>query len=975
MNLLQKLIIRFLPSKMKRMINASQLAERGEYEAAIQIFEEEIGVVQTDRDDVALLRDKVKQWLFLNGRDDESLMFVAQYASSYGLIRLYGPSLTVLEGALGLEASDYKNEKALAAKLDPFWFLLDDGTRFMLWMGLQGVLSIIGRASEALDIFRYDLGILHLSPKDEGYKEEVQNRIEKKISTLQPDIMAAYLTFIFPLFEEMKLEKEGLALFENLLRLTELDYEQPTLLYKKLNKWVNGLQNPLTGKFALLGLASSLYQANETIKALALMEAYPGIQKDDYADVERLSQKWKALRDSLPTDTAATYYRILISMLETARRNPVQEVKALVQADSELRDADFEVADAEVYGRIGKKLHRRIALFQEDTKGAYIFSLGEVMDKVGLHREAAMVTEWFMEQHDNFRNIPKEGDVAIVHIIAILSNWFRFFYQDTDQRVLDYCRQTVQYLRAGFGSQGIRLEDRKDFIRYIGLLKTAVLNTGFFHLGLQPSQEAEAALALEVLLWDIELSQRVLAERFVLEERSLLPADPTIQPGQWAFSEPIPAAYPDISTGLSKGRPMPASLTDETDLWPDQEQAPEHIGELVGFENDTLTKMLRQTVNEAVNVKMVAESIGADTLILRLAFQDDGRLIWLAFLSDGKQLSFIGKHTGLETDRESIRRLVNNHESEIKKYWWDIKIQRGRTDDFLTTHTKIYVKDLSALLHLDALAPFLHESLHVVIQADGLLNSVPFSYVSVHNNPLFLQIASVSQTLSLLFQVLQQSVRSLTHDMPSERKIAVGSSFKKKDNEVSNRAAARQLHANHALLAQQHKLACFALGDQPLCTKEAVAGLVQQHRNIALLTLFGHGDATCSGIQLKNSLWKGEGCDLSEVELVLMVSCSIGRIHRFDNNLDVEGFCIQLAVNKAFSVIACRWEIDSWEACLFANEIAKQYLAVSCSVANSKDLLPFSKAKALNEARKVFYGEVGDRALNTLAAFEFYGLG
>ena len=245
------------------MIKASQLAEQGAYEASIQIFEEEIGVKKIDREHIAVLRDKVERWLDQHGRNDENLMFIAQYASSYGLIRLYNPSLTVLETALDLETNDYRDSKALAAKLDPFWFYLDDGTRFMLWMGLHGVLSILGRASEATDIFRYDLGILHLSKEKESdaliYTDEIRSRIEKKLGTLQPDIMAAYLTFIFPIFEEEKLEKEGLGIFEKLLGLAPNDYEQPILLHKKLNKWINGLQNPLTGKFALLGLSGSLY--------------------------------------------------------------------------------------------------------------------------------------------------------------------------------------------------------------------------------------------------------------------------------------------------------------------------------------------------------------------------------------------------------------------------------------------------------------------------------------------------------------------------------------------------------------------------------------------------------------------------------------------------------------------------------------------------------------------------------------------
>lgn len=971
MNILQSLFSPFMPPMIKLILKANQLAVEGKHEAAIRIFEEKMGISRTDREDLPLLHNKTGRWLAQNGRDDQTLMFVAQYASSFGLIRAFAPSLTVLEAALGLESNDYKDSKSLAAKLDGFWFGLDDGTRFMLWMGLHGVLSIIGRGSEAMDVFRYDLGILDITTGDE-YRQEVKNRIENKLGNMNKDITAVYLTFIFPIFGEMKLQQEGLALFEDLLGLIPDDYERTPLLAQKVNKWIGSLQNPLSGEGALLGLAGSLYQANEVPKALALLEAYPGIQVSDYTNVERLSRKWKTLCNKLPTDTAATYYRLLLSMLETVRRNPEWEVKALVQADSDLRDADFESLE-----RVGQKLRQRMALFQEDTKGAYIFSLCETMDRVGMHREAAMVLEWFMDQHASFWNVPVDGDPAIVHVIAILSHWFRFFYQDPNEKVLLFCRQTMVYLRRGLGSQGIRLEDRKDFIYYIGLLKTAVLNTGFFRLGLQPSAEAEAALALEVLLWDVELAQRTLAERFVLENRYLLPADPSVKPNQWPFVEPAPNQHTDLSALLAGRQAVPASLSDEATGPFTIEPLSTHDADTEATRTaDPLAKALRQTVDEPMWADTIAQAVGTDALILRLTFQDDGCLTWMAFLSDGTQLTFAGRHTGTESDLASVTKWVGEHGAGIKDYWVNIKNRKHLGPDFLTALTQTYLECLSGLLRLDALAPLLHDQLQIIVQADGLLNAVPFPYLNIQEKPLFLQTASVHQSISLLLQTLQRNAQSSAPKKVSNaQKIGVASWFAPTEGSYA-REAARQLHAAHLALAQEHGLACFALADEPPCSAESLAGLVQQQQDMALLTILGHGHWKYPGICLKNEhLWYGNGCDLSGVDLVLMVSCSIGRLQADRNNLDVEGFCIQLAVNRAFSVIACRWQIDAWEACLFANEIAKQYLALSQMHPKEGHLSGFAKARALNAARKVFYRETGNQALNTLAAFEFYGLG
>lgn len=971
MRFLHALLSPFLPPTMRLMMKAGRLAEQGQHEAAIRLFEEKIGIDQADRKQLDVLRMKIEHWLAVQGRDDQSMMFLAQYASSLGLIRAYTPALGVLEAAMGLEQEDLQDAWNLATKLDIFWQDLDVNTRFMLWVGLHGVLSIVGRTSEAMDIFKYDLGILDftLSDKLGSNREEIKDIVVLKLSSLQKDVAAAYLTFVFPLFETLGLRKEGLVLFEELLGLTAADYDSHRMLSQKMNKWVDSLQNPLTGKFAMIGLAGSLYQADEPRKALILLEAFANITPDDYASVEILGRKWKRFANQLPADTAATYFRMLISMLETVRRNPSLEISALLQADSDLRETDFEV-----YDRVGEKLSNRLALLQEDTKGAYIFSLAEIMDSVGMHRGAATVLEWFMDHHANFKAIPDDGDPAIVHIIAVLSNWFRFFYQNPDEKVLDYCRQTMKYLRAGFGTQGIRLEDRKSFIRYISLLKTAVLNTGFFQMDLQDAPEKKASLATEILLWDAELSQRILAERFLLEHRILLPADATITPGKWPFDTQLPVPADTKGAEQIPLLSSPAALTDESaDLsapdpllmryLQDEQNATAEVDE-------ELARTLRALINAPLQLDTLALALGTNVMVLRAAFQDDGCLVWLAFECDGNGIKFVKKHTGNQTDKANITEWVNAFDRGIKDYW----LAKENDPSYLTKFTQRHLKQLAELLQIDLLDPYINDNLHIVIQTDDVLGTVPFSYLPISGKPLFTRVASIGQSISLLLQTLQQRTKSdLATDTAEIQKIAVTSWFNPSES-VYIRTAEQYLHAECVKLANQYDLQYFALAEEPPCSIESVAGLIQHQKKIGLLAVMGHGHARRPGIQMKNSeLWYGNGCDLGGVDLVLMVSCSIGRMQSDRNNLDVDGFCIQLAVNRAFSVIACRWQIDAWQACLFANEIARQYLTINHHRENHN--ASFVKARALNEARKVFWQSTGDTYLNTLAAFEFYGLG
>src|SRR5439155_13812476 len=87
----------------------------------------------------------------------------------------------------------------------------------------------------------------------------------------------------------------------------------------------------------------------------------------------------------------------------------------------------------------------------------------------------------------------------------------------------------------------------------------------------------------------------------------------------------------------------------------------------------------------------------------------------------------------------------------------------------------------------------------------------------------------------------------------------------------------------------------------------------------------GHGNEHHAGVALGPGLWNGQGRDLSQVELLLLVSCSMGRV-RATGACDVEGFCVQLALQRARSVLACRWPVQCQQAPDVANEVLAHYL-------------------------------------------------
>jgi len=157
----------------------------------------------------------------------------------------------------------------------------------------------------------------------------------------------------------------------------------------------------------------------------------------------------------------------------------------------------------------------------------------------------------------------------------------------------------------------------------------------------------------------------------------------------------------------------------------------------------------------------------------------------------------------------------------------------------------------------------------------------------------------------------------------------------------------------------------------------AIRAALERYGSFTTAAICGHGDFERAGIALADDaghpvLWQGDGCDLKSVEWLLLVSCSIGRT-KGDGDLDVEGFCVQLAAHHARSVLACRWPVLAVEAAAFANEATHRYLALREQTGGGPAGL---RALTLARVRRDLAVDPGSPiGLNTAAAFELYGLG
>ena len=299
--------------------------------------------------------------------------------------------------------------------------------------------------------------------------------------------------------------------------------------------------------------------------------------------------------------------------------------------------------------------------------------------------------------------------------------------------------------------------------------------------------------------------------------------------------------------------------------------------------------------------------------------------------------------------------------------------------ELLNAATQQYLEEVAALWPLDTLAKVLTPQMDVVLQVDDAIHALPLAHILVADRPLYQYVRSVRTSISMLLTMLQQEAeRNFLAEETNPPQLLAVSWFDECDRA---RDAAKWLHHGHFLLANEYGMACYAAADNPPGTLGGISAALANGKTFRVMTVCGHGNRHKMGVKLRNELlWDGGGCNLSNVEWLLMVSCSIGRLVQ-SGDRDVEGFCIKLALHRALSVLACRWTINSLEACTFTNEVVHRYLRLHKQLdeqyGTERDCL---RARALNDARKYFLGDGSKAAhlqvgLNTIGAFELYGIG
>jgi hypothetical protein len=147
----------------------------------------------------------------------------------------------------------------------------------------------------------------------------------------------------------------------------------------------------------------------------------------------------------------------------------------------------------------------------------------------------------------------------------------------------------------------------------------------------------------------------------------------------------------------------------------------------------------------------------------------------------------------------------------------------------------------------------------------------------------------------------------------------------------------------------------------------------QESHGFAAAVVGGHGHRL-GGVKLADGFWRGDGADLSRVDLLVLVACAVGRLRQWSDR-DVEGLYASLAACGARSVIAARWDVDDQEAAAFTKEVVTEFMK---SVTDLNESSAYCRAAALNRARKRLLtpnGPMSNMGIHVAAAFELYGAG
>lgn len=985
-----------------------------------------------------------------------SAEYLELLANALTWVSRYSNVVQLLETYTGLCEAAYEDPDCLQATLNSFTNRLRPETAAILLNTLANGLSCTGRRAHAARLLEVHVG---LRQADYNNSEKLRSAFAR---FTQSAGHAAAGRVLVILANALSHSDQAAKLVEGFAGLKKSDYSDREVIRIKLNQFSNDLHQatavPLVGL-----LSNSLVLNRRALDATTLLEVYVGLNETEYTDPVRLREKLRRFAKPLNPNIAADFVRFLAEA--RGRCDCWKAAATLLEAYAGVDEIDYANRD---------RLQNKITTFAHgqhiDAVASYLQSLTHALQVLGRRDQAGSLIDSYTNgfswlQPNQEGPIPETG-------CALIESWLSQFGFNDRKRTFEVCKQLLPYLRRTIDRLGGSPEDRERFVESIGKLRYLIVAVADYWAAETSSAEEALAWRKQAAIWDAELGQRMLLERFLIAPISPSAGDGAARLSADRWPYPSSVLRPDWAGHRPRYRSLEPSANAAFDTVPADYRASEsEMARCMSVTTQPWFEKARQWLREGLDEARLARELGPDTILLRaatLAF--NGPLLWTALLSDGNHLTILAHDEGCgrRNDAEKLAWAVARHELRIslaylpaetrdlarrlfisapRPYAPDLEdfvtltgsrlsqlaerlieigarglanrlvqtvgrlvllaemaaknpdpdqldwirhfmeqweatagaiVTAANLDfpDCINQATAAFINEIAAIWSLDKLAGQLDPEHHdFVVQVEGILHSIPVALLPVQGRPLWQQVRSVRASLSVLLDALQRDTESEAKDRDAEcGRLFTLSWFGEQDRAGTG---AVDLHHGQAELSRQHSLEWYAAAVDPEGTPSTLfAGL--ELGSFHAVSVCGHGNESHAGVALgpTRRLWNGQGRDLSRVELLLLVSCSMGRVSTTGAR-DAEGFCVQLALQRARSVLACRWPVQCQQAPDVANEVLAKYLQLRKEHGGQGgEALTAARlrAQALNLARAELLKN-GDEYLNTLAAFELYGLG